>query len=441
MAIVNLAATYGLIGTAAEHGRWEESPEAVNDYWERRRELTERAFALSPRLPGRERFYIEGQHYRMQGEDARAIEAYEKAIDLHPDHLLARLSLASRYVTHHQFQDAIEQLEAIRSRTGAFRVGSTRADFLERPLAESYASLGRIDESFRILEEFVERFPEDPRGHEALGEHLVMTGRLDEALAGFERAQRLRDDGSVPTGMVIVHVVREEWAQAEVAARDNLFYRAVTRLYRGRSGEAVQLLTSLAEYERRDYLSETLLQLDRPSEILEFEGEPVLRAIALARLGRIEEAESEAKPFQGAQTPLARLYQHLFLFDLAKSRGDPVKGSEELGQAERLLAPRGRFRDEHPMHVPVWYRLACTHLEAGQLADAEEWFQKIVDSTTERVVWPIPYVRSLYLLGQIHEKRGELAAASRFYRRFYERWKDGDLDRDWVAHARTRSGI
>ena len=38
-------------------------------------------------------------------------------------------------------------------------------------------------------------------------------------------------------------------------------------------------------------------------------------------------------------------------------------------------------------------------------------------------------------------KRGELAAASRFYRRFYERWKDGDLDRDWVAHARTRSGI
>ena len=51
----------------------------------------------------------------------------------------------------------------------------------------------------------------------------------------------------------------------------------------------------------------------------------------------------------------------------------------------------------------------------------------------------IPYVRSFYFLGKIHENRGEMENAREYYRRFYEFWKDGDMDRERVEEAQKKS--
>jgi DNA-binding winged helix-turn-helix (wHTH) protein/tetratricopeptide (TPR) repeat protein len=445
-AMVSLAMTHGLLGTEVENGRWSGSPEWVNAHWERRRALTERALELSHRLSGRERSFIEGQNYRMQGDDARAVEAWERTIALYPEHLMARLSIASRYVTHQEYEGIIEQLEAIRTQSEAFRQGGTQDQSLEKQLAGSYAALGRLDEARSLLEEVVDRFPEDPKSHDALGQHLIMSGRLDEADVLFERARRLREDGRVPVGVAMVHVLRGDLDRAEEAAGDNLFYRAVIRLHRGRSEEGLEVLGSIAGYERlyvgwpAMYLSETLLQLDRPEEALELETPAVFRAMALARLGRVEDARSQAAPFRGARTRIARLLDHLLGFELAVALSDDAKALEELSRAERLLAPHGLVKDETPQHVPVWYRLARAHLRAGDTREAEKWLRKIVDSPSERLTWPIAYVRSLYWLGQIHESRGEVNRARELYGRFYRFWKDGDLDRDRIVYARKYTG-
>jgi hypothetical protein len=77
-------------------------------------------------------------------------------------------------------------------------------------------------------------------------------------------------------------------------------------------------------------------------------------------------------------------------------------------------------------------------LASGDEESASKWFQRITDSTTERLDWPIPYVRSFYFLGKIHENRGEMDQARKYYRRFYEYWKDGDIDREWVEEARSK---
>ena len=45
------------------------------------------------------------------------------------------------------------------------------------------------------------------------------------------------------------------------------------------------------------------------------------------------------------------------------------------------------------------------------------------------------YARSYYLLGQIYERQGDKARARDQYRRFVELWRDGDLERGWVAEA------
>lgn len=61
-------------------------------------------------------------------------------------------------------------------------------------------------------------------------------------------------------------------------------------------------------------------------------------------------------------------------------------------------------------------------------------------STVEHVQWPIPYARSFYFLGKIHENRGEVEKARECYRRFYDYWKDGDMDLEQVEEAKSKLG-
>lgn len=74
----------------------------------------------------------------------------------------------------------------------------------------------------------------------------------------------------------------------------------------------------------------------------------------------------------------------------------------------------------------------------GDDDEAAKWFERIVESTTEHINWPIEYVRTFYFLGNIHEERGESDQASEYYRRFVNFWGDGDLDRERVGEARGK---
>lgn len=83
----------------------------------------------------------------------------------------------------------------------------------------------------------------------------------------------------------------------------------------------------------------------------------------------------------------------------------------------------------------MWYSYAQALLESGREDEAALWFERITESTTERILWPVHSIRSLYFLGKIHEKRGESEQARDYYRRFVDHWKDGDMDRERVAEA------
>jgi tetratricopeptide (TPR) repeat protein len=83
-----------------------------------------------------------------------------------------------------------------------------------------------------------------------------------------------------------------------------------------------------------------------------------------------------------------------------------------------------------------WYSLASAQLATGDESQAAEWLQKIVTKTgNDRYYSPIPYVRSFYFLGKVHENRGEMDQARHYYQRFLDFWKDGDMDRDRVEEA------
>jgi tetratricopeptide (TPR) repeat protein len=116
---------------------------------------------------------------------------------------------------------------------------------------------------------------------------------------------------------------------------------------------------------------------------------------------------------------------------MAFDRGDATATIREFKNAEPLIRPGDSNSD-------FFFTLGSAYLDTGKDAEAATYFERIVKSGTLRANDPLPFVRSLYLLGQISEHKGDRAKAADYYRRFVQYWGDGDMDRERVAEARKK---
>ncbi len=274
--------------------------------------------------------------------------------------------------------------------------------------------------------------------------------------------------------------MRDEWEEAEKAANElagstdrtlkwsGLINLAICRLYHGLSREALALLDQsivsqgkadannaitnnyaariLLDKEQYDLALEHAQKAQRESDndVAHWEGLS-LEGLALAWLGRTKEANILAEELKRIADSLptqkeVRRYHHL-VGDIRAAQGDVTSAIQEFDTAQSMLplGMRHYFLQHHPPpHVHIWYSLAHAHMEADKDHKAIEWFGRVAKSGAEHIWWPIPYVRSFYFLGKIHENRGEMDKAREYYRRFYEYWKDGDMDRERVEEARKK---
>ena len=433
-------------------------------------EYGQRALGHLDRLSARERYYVEGFYNDLARERrAKAIEAYKKLLELYPDHNAARHNLALIYQRLERFDEAIEQLEELRRRGETFPVTFGN-------LASNYASRGEFGKGNEVLQGFLRQHPESAVGYWELGNHLTRWGRLDEALNAFDEAGSLSPGSLQPwDGRQDVYWLREQWDEAQrasekMAASSDPFWQwlgtvsqATTLLYRGRSqdalarhDEATRIYAEPGPFSAsaRNFAAHILMARGETTRALyetqmaEREGQGrgaewvavFLTAVAQARGGQLENAEgtrqklakmADALPFDIEEK--RRLHQ--LDAEIALARGNAEQAAAELEQAESMLPARGFGGNQH---VPIWYSLASAQLAAGNEAEAADWYQKIVDSTTERISWPIEYVRSFYFLGKIHENRGEMDKAREYYQRFLNFWQDGDMDRERVEEAQQK---
>ncbi|MEE9262959.1 MAG: tetratricopeptide repeat protein, partial [Vicinamibacteria bacterium] len=439
-------------------------------------EYRARAYEHVDRLSARERYYIEGHYYWTRYETiGRAVEAFAKGLELYPDHQSCQNNLGLSYVILERFEEAIELFEDLVKR------GTTFAGSFGN-LLEAYSATGEQGKSLEVMQEFVSENPASGHGYSHLGLHFIRFGELDEALDAFQKAEALapEDNSTFEDGRWQIDVLREQWTQAEASAEKiaseeesySNWLRAMdlgtTRLYRGRSNEALDLAKQAADAYAEPgsmsaaaavFSSDILLAKNEPTRALEeaeralLEGDSrrvaweaiFLKALAQARLEQWDEPQSAAEELRRKAESIPgnrdkRLY-HRLVGEIALARGDSEQAIEELERARSMLPPRGfppHGPGAIPSHVPVWFSLASAYLTSGDGDNAAAWFTRIAESTTEHILAPIPYVRSFYFLGKIHEERGEMDEARKYYRRFVELWGDGDLDRDRVEEARSK---
>lgn len=424
------------------------------------------------RLTERERDYIEGLYFsETERTQDQAIEAYKRLLDQHPEHSASRHNLALLFYFLERFDECIEMGEELRRRGQSFP-GSYEL------LAHCYGARGNLERGTAVLQEFVRRNPDNVPGRLMLGRFLVHAGRLEEATAAFDRVESLEPGWSGPAeGRWLVAVLREDWEQGRARAQnmqdsDDASWRnrgalalAQVRLFQGRSQDALGLLLQESVSPRmQSYASHVQIEAGLASEALaRLESTPSRQrggrdecehlfytGLAQARLGRFEAAAATLTTLRALAESLPterekRRYHHL-AGEIARERQDYTEAIGELGVAADMLPARGIIDSppqNDPQHLPIWFALARAHLENGDDANARPWLERITSSEIEHVWWPIFYVRSFRLLGDIYERAGNSAEARRYYRRFLGYWKDGDLDTERlqsIERALGRSG-
>jgi tetratricopeptide (TPR) repeat protein len=440
-------------------------------HWKEFQEYAKRAFENADRMTSRERYFIEGNYYTQREETfAQGIEAFKKGLELWPDHEDTRNNLAWTYGRLERREEQIEHLEELR------RQGSTFPG-VYGTLSAAYSSLGTRQQAHRVAADYQKGAP-GSAGHWVLGYHHLAWGELDAALAEFETALSLRPNATLAEwGRRHVFLLREQWAEAESSIRSvseshelrDKYDAAVgltnLQLYQGNSEAALQSIRQAPRVYTETEVpfagaslvdADLLLKLGRPRDaLLEArraqaiepgnEGEWLglfYESLAEARLGRMQDAHETAEKLRQRTEPIPsdkeKIRHHHLLGELALAEGNTDQAIGELEDAAAMLHPRGLLGRGAPWHVPIWYSLASAYMAAGDEPKAAEWLERIAQSTTERLDWPIPYVRSFYFLGKIYENRGDMEKARHYYQRFVDFWKDGDLDRERIQEALSK---
>jgi eukaryotic-like serine/threonine-protein kinase len=435
------------------------------------RAYSAKAVEKAENLPPGERYYIEGRHYSLDPATIEdAVAAYQKAVDDAPDHTAARNNLAQLLFDLKRYPEALVHLEELRRRGMTFP-GTYMS------LAQAYVATNQPDKAREALASYAAEHPDRAASFENLAYFELTQGRTEAALAGFERAAGLHPDDSIKieTGRFAAYALRDEWPQAEAAAKrlmasDDPRQRweggatlAMASLYRGDVGEARRLAAEGAKTggnpeERvgaRLFGAKLESDLGRDREALaaaegvlrEKVKEPKLvaqghamRAICLARLGRKAESErsrAQVDAFLATIPPAIAEPKRLHLEgEMALARGDHAAARAALERAARLSPVEAMQMDTAP--VEIRYALARTALENGESDEARKALRAVVDAGPARVMTPVPYVRSLALLAALEEKAGRTADARRLYERYLSYWKSGQIDREEVARAGQR---
>jgi tetratricopeptide (TPR) repeat protein len=433
-----------------------------------RDEYARRALDQIDRLPTRERYYIEGLYYTPRPETReRGIEAYRQGLALHPEHHAMRHNLGLTYFMTERFRDAIPHYEELIGR------GTTTAS-THGQLGMSYVSLGEVQRGREVLEAYLRRYPESGQGLRYYAEALLAEGRLDDARAAFERSATL-NPGAFQTrvGLWVVAVLQARSADAEAVVKQlaaskspierhlSVVLAAEYAVYFGRGAEALaaldrgardpdvdpedraRVLTQLALHQLRQKRAAAALvhaqQAMREARNTNEELQAVtILAVVQADAGRLADAdrslaqlEAHAKLWPG---PRGQRAVHWVRGNLARARGDRATAAAELAKAESLLPVNSSLLSPPLLQATVSFDAATATAEAGRDDGALKFFERF-QAAYEHTFDLGAYARSLYLLAGIYERRGDTARARALYARFLDLWRDGDLERGWVAEA------
>jgi len=202
-------------------------------YGAEEQKFLKKAMELSDRLSDREKYYIQGGYYLNQSEKTydKAIEAYEKLLELYPDDPSGYNDLGILYRSIDEWDKAIESYEACLKYGGKDIVYYTG-------LAVSYRTKGLFDKARQVLERYLKDVSDSARIHGSLALNYRYQGKYELALAELDKAlslnptrwQSIRGKGDIYFYMGDLEKAEEEYKKLQERKEPNVYAWSRQRL-------------------------------------------------------------------------------------------------------------------------------------------------------------------------------------------------------------------
>jgi len=457
MAYRSLASAYSNIGYRTE---------AMKRY--------QKAFELSDQVSERERYHIQGTFY-FQSEKtySKVIKIYDELLKLYPDDSIGNVNLGALYLYLEEWEKAKPFFELdIRNKD--------KSIISYQDLADNYAAMGLYERARQVLELYLSSISENATIRFNLAYHYLYQRKYDLALDEAEKASSLSPDhynNFLVKGDILhcqgdlLNAEREYQKLLETdepkAHEEGIKRLAALYLLQGSfvkskdlARRGIELGELLGETEWMSWfhsysaylhlksknLKEALRECDEAWNIAEEAGIVNNQREALYLKGRVyaemklmDEAQRTATELkrlidEGVKRKAVRYYDHLMgIIEL--ERANFSTAIDYFEQALNLLPYQ-----MYPEYGQALFfePLALAHYKAGDMEKAQKEYERIISLTTGRLLYGDIYARSLYMLGDIYEKRALKGKAKEQYQRFINLWKNADPGLPEIEDARKR---
>jgi serine/threonine protein kinase/Tfp pilus assembly protein PilF len=433
----------------------------------------QKAMDLRERASERERYTIEGDFYRLSERTAdKAIEAYEKSLQLYPDDGIAGNNLGVAYAMIAERDKAQAVYEKF--------AGQKDAGFLPTwNLALGYQAKGMYEKARELLEDYVRQHSDSLSLRLEVAHTYLFEGRFDQARTEAEKA-----DAIASSHYWTLHLMGDiDLLTGEFREAENKFRKSLEDTQGAQKAQGIRRLVAL--YLAEGKFGKAQEECWRGLKLAEQAGELTLQCSFLSVLGYLFEltgGPGEAlkvyeqiwdKAVQADDLGWQRraLWQKGLIQVKMNSLDQGQRTADQLrdfitkglnkpamalydnlqGQIELRKKDYGRaieyFRKALSVQTPqasgsrdAMYLepLGTAYILAGDLENAQKTFEAIVSLTSGRMDFGDIYARSFYCLGLIAEKQGDKAAARANYGKFFDLWKDTDPGMPEVEDARKR---
>jgi tetratricopeptide (TPR) repeat protein len=410
------------------------------------------------KLPERIRLQVLAMDYSLfQQKPEQALKAVRYLVELYPHDLEGRGLLAELHRERGEWEQQVEQLEAILS------IDPSRHLLLE--IGSIYQGKARYEEALGYFQRYAELFPGDHDSFVAIGELHRLTGEHELAETALEQALLLEPgDASVMAKLLRVNrdlgrfETAQEWAEKAVAARaspaDRVEVYALLETLYYRQGRFAQVEENHPEYVAAVTESNFPLNvalIGGQSLALQYAYEVGREAAAFSRFDSLRAglpppwddafgflygvAAAEAGDLERAREELERADRGIAAlgFEVAVQLTEYGSGrvNEQEGDCEAAVEAFRRALSRSPGDIRYLAALGRCQRDLGELEEAEATLQSVL-----KVVPAEAKVR--YELALVYEEIGRRADAIQQLERATEIWKDADPDYRPAGRARAK---
>jgi len=441
----------------------------------------QKAFELSDRLPGRERYIIQGDFYKQSGNTLEAIDAYKKLMELYPEDIAGNIRLADTYSSIEEWDLAREHYEMLIQNKSESISPYTGLSFV-------YKVKGLYDKAIEPLEYYLNNISDNDSDnaylHYLLALNYTCQGKLDLALFEVDKALALKSSdfnyfmlkGDVFHFKGELSRAEDEYQrlfemEAQISHAMSFGKLATLYVLQGRFEEAKRNCRQVIEIGDKikekgwsasfiAYLGYLYLKSGNPAEALKkFEEGKRLAAevnnsmwqrvnlclkgqacLAMDSIDKAQDVAQELKEMiqKGQNRKLIREYDHLAgMIELEKE--NYPQAIQYFKEALSLLPSQyhsiSGINNEHGVYLDS---LALAYYRTGELDKAKEEYERITRLTTGRLYYGDIYAKSFYMLGKIYEEKGWEGKAIEQYEKFLDLWKNADPGFFEIDDARQR---